>query len=237
VRLGIPILLLLLAVMPYTLYAEATTGIILGNTCITLIKYNLSTTCPTYEEILALFPDSLNTKIAGEFAYRDGYYHRQPGQYGDSFDYYRFTNLDGNYIDPPSSLARRIPTITIMPGDFIYKQKGTVLTDTSYTVGYGRYMEGCSSAIISADEWFWLLGDTVNWMQNGCKPQYTNFNATKTIRWQAVQHDITLSYKYKLDNWFKQAIKECGTKVCIYEKNQAAQPGRAGVKEPVGVSG
>lgn len=231
--LGIYILLVVSLAVLVFFYAEAygSTGILLSNTCLTMIKNNLTTNCPTYEEILTLFPDSLNTKIAGEFAYENGYYHRAVSRYGDSFNYYRYSDLDGNYVDPPQSLAARIRTITIAPNDFIYKSLDRKITNTSITVGQNRYMDGCSHAILSANDWWWSLGDTISFMNHNCDPAFTNFNDTKTIYWDAVKHDITTSYKWKLDNWFKKAIDECGTKICLYEKNQAKQPGRAGILE------
>src|SRR3990172_7744127 len=68
-------------------------GISYDNTCKTMLKNNLTTTCPTYEDIITLFPDTSNKFVSGDFGYYNGLYQRLPTKLHNSFEYYRtFSN-------------------------------------------------------------------------------------------------------------------------------------------------
>ena len=60
-------------------------GISLSKSCIAMIKNNFTTDCPTYDEILVLFPDNTNQDISGKFVYKDGYLQRDTTKYINHF--------------------------------------------------------------------------------------------------------------------------------------------------------
>lgn len=200
-------------------------GIILDRTCIQLIKNNMSTICPTYEEIITLFPDTSNQYLSGYFGYDDGYFHRLSSPFGDNIHYYRFDAAERLYIDPPASLIPRLKIITITSHDFTYKIPNQIITNSSYMIGQSRYIDdSCGYAILQADNWITMTGDTIYTMSKSCANGASNFDDTKMIQWEGITHDITTSYKYRLDQWYKNSINKCGTKICLYENNQAAPP-------------
>ncbi len=71
----------------------------------------------------------------------------------------------------------------------------TAITDSTRYLGDLRYVNNCAEATSSAEEWLWLLGDTINYMRNNCNANFTSFNDVKTITTPRYQHDITTSNK------------------------------------------
>ena len=61
-------------------------GISYDNTCKTMIKNNITSNCPTYEDIITLYPDTSIKGVSGEFGYRDGIYQRLPTKLTNSFE-------------------------------------------------------------------------------------------------------------------------------------------------------
>lgn len=171
-----------------------------------MIKANVTTDCPTYEQINLLYPDTSEPKISGGFSYDDDYYHREPTKVIKHYRYYEFHKEPITWIDPPGDVINKMPRIYIAAGDFTYKIGKQTLTDTSYEVGNNRYVSStCTEIIISAENWFFLLGDSVNHLLAGCTPESTNFDEIEIRKWQATKHDITTSAKYKLDKWVKES--------------------------------
>lgn len=202
-------------------------GIVLDNTCKTMLKNNISSNCPTYEDIITLFPDTSNRKISGEFGYHNGVYQRLSTNITNSFEYYRFTNSSILFIDPPVDTRSRIHLIEIkanlaeykLPGDGSYNK-----IDHSLTLGVGRYIDNCRLAYVDAIPWIFLVGDTINHMSHGCSADSTTFISRITTQLNHTTHDIRDSYKYKLEQFQKEAIDKCGKKICLYEKDQPTPP-------------
>ena len=193
--------------------------ITLSDTCIALLKINV-TTCPSYDEILTLFPDQTNTDISGHFEYKFGYYHRQPSDYKNQYEYYKYFPIKNLiWTDPPHDVKLNSRNIIIAAASFDYKLKHESINTThnnTLTVGTNRYVDDkCNDAIITKDNWIFLLGDTVRYMQHDCDEEYTNFDEIKIVEWQRARHNITESYKYQLDKWREQSIAECGKRICI----------------------
>ena len=209
------------------IYAE-NFGITLDNTCKTMIRNNISSNCPTYEDIITLFPDTSIQDVSGKFAYYNGIYQRTPTKFTDSFEYYRFWNSTILFIDPLVETATRIKLIEIKANLEQYLLRGETKsynpTDHTLTMGIGRYIDSCRLAYVDASNWIFLVGDTLNHMNNDCSADSTQFNSTVITKLGKVQHDITTSYKYKLEAWQKEMINRCGHKVCIYEKDQPTPP-------------
>lgn len=89
-------------------------GVKLSKTCITMIKNNYNSTCPTYKDIITL--DNSNTNISGKFTTdKDGFFHRGKAQVEASWRAYDFEDQLRIFIDPPSGMSERIKTITIHP--------------------------------------------------------------------------------------------------------------------------
>lgn len=193
--------------------------ITLSDTCIALLKINV-TTCPSYDEILRLFPDQTNQDISGHFNYSFGYYHREKSIYKNQYKFYEFYPIKNLiWVDPPHDVKIKSRNIIIAAAPFDYKLPHESIDTTktnTLTVGTNRYVDPkCNDAIITKDNWIFLLGDTVRYMQHDCDKEYTNFNETKIINWQRANHDITQSYKYQLDKWREESIKNCGKVLCI----------------------
>ena len=203
-------------------------GISYDNTCKTMIKNNVPSNCPTYEDIITIFPDTSIKGVSGEFGYRDGIYQRLPTKFTDSFEYYRFWDRPILFVDPPVETATRIKLIEIKANLDTYLIRGKNPSynqqDHSMTLGVGRYIDSCRVAYVAADDWISLVGDTMYHMANNCSADSTKFNSTITTKLDKVEHDITTSYKYKLELWQKEMVLKCGKKVCLYERNQTSPP-------------
>ena len=203
-------------------------GISYDNTCKTMIKNNVTSDCPTYEDIITLYPDTSIKGVSGEFGYRDGIYQRLPTKFINSFEYYRHWDRPILFVDPPVETATRIKLIEIKANLDQYLLRGETKsynpTDHTLTMGIGRYIDSCRLAYVDAAQWIFLVGDTLNHMNNGCSADSTQFNSTVITKLGKVQHDITTSYKYKLEQFQKAAIEQCGKKVCLYEPVQPTPP-------------
>ena len=207
--------------------AYADYGIVLSNTCLTMLKNNISTNCPGYDEIMALFPDTSNQKVSGGFIYKDGILQREEPQYEHHYNNYIYESKDKMWIDPPGDVLDRIHLITITSRDFIYPIKDQKITDSSIKIGQGRYIApNCRSAIITAENWPYLLGDTMVLLLHNCDRTFTNFDEIKIQTWERTKHDITTSYKWKLDQWVKESKEKCSIQKCFYIINQTKPPGR-----------
>ena len=184
---------------------------------------NVSSKCPTYYEINQVFPDNSNPKISGKLDFNDkGIFERQGTVVHFHYRYYDQFDKNVFWVDPPADvITRKTKYIEIAPNNFDYVIKSQqVLTNTSYAIGQNRYVDSrCQFAIITADNWVWLLGDTLQYLLSNCDRSKTNFNETKIIKWQATYHDITTSAKWKLEQWQKKAKELCSTK-CGLEQSQ-----------------
>ena len=188
----------------------------LSDSCIALLKIN-DTTCPSYAEIIQVFPDQSDQKISGKFGYKDGYYQRLSSPYKNfQYGYYKYLNGTRLWIDAPSDV-KPAKNIVIAPRNFeyiIHKQIIDTTKNNTLMVGQNRYVsKTCSYAIITSENWLFLLGDTLKYLQTGCHD--TNFDEKKIVSWTRNYHDITTSAKYKLEQWVKQSIDKCSKTVCI----------------------
>lgn len=185
-------------------------GLILDNTCLAYHKNNLTSDCPTYEELNLIYPDTTKPEISGGFVFKDNIWQREKPPLNDHFEYYRPLNQNEFWIDPPGDTIDRIKIIRITSSDFEYTLGGQVLNDTSYQIGKSRFVnDRCNEIIITAQDWLYLLGDSMRLLQNNCDPAFTSFNEVVTIQWEKTIHDIKTSYKYKFDKWVKESLAKC----------------------------
>ena len=224
-----PVLLICLGVGLPQIYG-LNYGIVLDNTCLTMIRNNVSSDCPTYEDIITLFPDTSIRDVSGDFGYTDGIYQRFPTKWTNSFEYYRFSNTSLLFVDPPPETRTRINLIEIKANLDDYLLRGKIKSynpiDHTLTLGYGRYVDSCRTAYVDASQWSYLVGDSIQYMSGGCTDNSTTFNSKKITYLNKTKHDIATSYKWKLEQWYKESLLKCGTRICIYEKNQTGPPQR-----------
>ncbi len=202
-------------------------GIRLSDTCLSMLKLvadNASgarTECPTYEELLVLFPDNSEKNISGDFIIKDGIVQRGHTKFINHFKYYEFARTkEITWIDPPGDILEKIPLITITSHNFTYPIRVDSINSTSFEVGASRYISpNCDEAIITANNFIFLLGDTIRLMKNDCNRLFTYFDEIKIQRWEATKHDITTSYKYQLDQFIKKAKIECSVLCFNYSNN------------------
>jgi len=202
-------------------------GISIDNTCKTMLKNNLTTVCPTYEDIITLFPDTSTRKITGEFGYYHGLYQRLPTKLINSFGYYQYISDPILFIDPPSEFKTKLHMIEIKANLKEYKLPDNKSYDKvkhTITLGTGRFIDSCRTAYIDAENWIFLVGDTMKHMQSGCTPDSTNYVTLQTTQLNRTKHDITTSYKWRMEQWQKESILICGSKLCLYEKNLPSPP-------------
>lgn len=181
-------------------------GITLSKTCLAMIKNNITTTCPTYEEIMTIFPDNTNQDISGKFVYKDGYLQRGNTNYINHFKFYTYQPVT-LWIDPPGDITGRIATITIEPSlpEYLVLESQNLVNNTQI-VGHSRYVDPlCYRSTITAQDWVYLLGDTIQLMFHNCDPAFTTFDNIKTRYLDKSSHDIATSNKYKIDQMVKLA--------------------------------
>lgn len=204
--LTIPILLIPLA------YAQPDhIGIQLSGTCRAMIINDIPG-CPTYEEILTLHPDTTDKRVSGHFDYSDnGFYERQKHEFGKNlWKYYIWDEGTMIWVDPPGSMKDRVRLIVIEPSLPEYKTKQTTIDNKTLAIGFDRWHNpNCSKTVMSAKDWVFLLGDTINFVKHNCNPEFTNFDPIKYLKWEEREFDRTTTYKYKLDKFIAEAKERC----------------------------
>lgn len=170
-------------------------SIILDGICLRNIQYLFDSTCPTYPEINLLFPGT----VCGF-----------PGS--GCLDYYRQTDPSGHryWIDPPGPILERTKIIEIRSDFKEYLNptfQGYNKTEHSIIYGVGRYVDDCHHAYIDSEQWVNLLGDTIMYLASDCTK--TNLITDRVEQLEKVNHDITTSYKYQLEQWQKESKIKC----------------------------
>ena len=189
-------------------------GIQISKTCYNIHRYapvNSTTSCPTYEAIMAIFPDTSNQEISGAFVYKHNMLQRESPPMEKSYNYYVFKDQTFLFIDPDFETSRNLGMILIESQlkEFPINYK---VEDNTRVIGVNRYIEDCRNAVIGAENWVELLGDTIQFLRHDCHPTYTFYNANKTITPEYIKHDITTSNK-----WLHDQFIEWVKLNCIYE--------------------
>lgn len=189
-------------------------GVQLSKTCVVMIKNNMTTNCPTYEEIMFLFPDSSDQRVSGQFVF-DGYLKRGEPKIENEFRFYDYDTQRRLFIDPSADVASRLKLIVIEARIDEYKIGTQVINSSSIEVGYDSWVNvGCYNAIITAQNWQLQLGNMIQHLGSDCT--INNLDNVKKKTWERVVHDITTSYKYQLEKWIKESIEKCGQRICFY---------------------
>ncbi len=170
-------------------------GITLDNTCKIFIKNNFTSNCPTFELLNSFYPGSPCVTVA----YSCISYYNQTG----GFHY---------LIDPPSQVAERIKMIEIRYSFNEFHIQGVGGYDNeNHTINYqvGRYLDGCKTAYIGADNWLRYTGDSIYLLLNGCDPAFTYLGGVRSVSINQTVHNIADSYKWQLDKWIKESREKC----------------------------
>ncbi len=186
-------------------------GISISKTCYNIHKFapiNSTSSCPTYEAIMALFPDTSIQEISGAFIIKDNQLQRGRPQMENHYNYYDFMqNQTLLFIDPDYNTQKQLGMIRIESSLPEYIINYEVHNNTR-VMGEGRYIEDCRNAVIDGKNWVFLVGDTIEFMRHDCHPTYTLFNDNKTIYQEKTVHDITTSNKWLHDTWVALAKEQ-----------------------------
>ena len=207
IMLGVCLVFLLIPIESEARKNYEDIGISLDRTCLTLIKENMRTDCPTYGEILMLFPDTSNKIFSGDFIIKDGLLQREFPPIKNHLNYYS-DKPPVLWVDPPADTMNKIKSVTIYKSLPLYEVTGSKQkANNTLIFGKDRYVNpNCSQAKISADKWPVLLGDTIQYLQSGCKK--TNFESITKIYQKPTEHDITTSKWYQYKQWLKNALQQ-----------------------------
>ena len=191
-------------------------GIALSGTCLTMLKNNIPG-CPSYPEIMVLFPDKTMPEISGKFIEKDGIYQRETAPKLNPWNYYRqFSTEPILWIDPPGDTRSRIKMIYIESSIPEYKTNDSFKMD-DYTISFQKdrwINENCSEIKITAKNWVFLTGDSINVIKNNCDLSVSQFDGTVKKEFVKSYQDISTSFKWKHDNWVKENLIKCKVKGC-----------------------
>ena len=210
-------------------------GIELSNTCITMIKNNFTTTCPTYEELSQL--DTSIEEYSGEFIVTDGFYHRDESQYKNSWKRYESDPTIRIIVDPPAGMNERIKMIILKPNfdtytlpdkkvqhsefeyitqtvfdNFTKQEKAVQVLNQTQQFGrvmyHDRYVDdNCKDSTINADIWKTIIPDTIHYLRTDCT--ITSFVHEEIIHPNVTKMDITNSTDYQHKAWIERVKEHC----------------------------
>lgn len=149
----------------------------LSNSCIKLIKYNMTQSCLTYNDLAIL--DETDQRYSGKFVYDNtGFLHREKPLINNHEIQYK--NKLGIFVcvDCPGKVATKARSIIIEPAGFVYILKSEkAMIDNTRNVYHDRYVKDCQTARVSSN--MTLIVDTINYMKSNCT--VTEFNEKETI--------------------------------------------------------
>lgn len=180
-------------------YAYNIIEVIPSQACMTLIKHNMTSGCPTIKELAKW--DNSNQHLSGKFiVLHNGQWVRQHPQVLNHWAWYKNQTVCVDCLLPLGS-PDEFKTIIIEPRDFTYILQGTTVTNNTLASFHSRYMPDCFTATIAYSPA--LLNDTINYMKSNCTAKLL-FHENSTIN---VPHSTALDYKsayvYTLANWLK----------------------------------
>lgn len=200
-------------------YADAISGtpqygIALSKSCLVMISNNVTSQCPTYDQIAAVFTDNTNQRTSGKLDYYNGIFQRGPPNILNPIQEYVFKPVPTLWIDPPGSIRDRIDMITILPSVPEYKIpiNSTHMDNYIITFGIDRWINpNCSEIKITANNWVFLTGDGLRLLAHNCDMNYTSFNGTVSHTFEKSYQNLATTSKYKLDEFIKLAKEKYKT--------------------------
>lgn len=185
--------------------APKTIGVILSNSCLTMLKAGIYTVCPSYEALMSLGLDT-SLPVSGEFYYDKFEVYKR----GDSLirnDHLMYNLQEYNIIiDPSTVMKEKIALITITPNLGTYLLAADMEKIGNKRVYHtDRYISDCKDGTITASTWTETLDDTIFFMRNGCQ----GFLGGTVIEIEdpVTVTNIVESGKWKFDTWLAQ-VKE-----------------------------
>lgn len=204
-------IVLLLFLIPFVVPVSAAPshyGISLSKTCLTMLQNNIETDCPTYDEILVLFPDTTNQDVVGKFQTIDGITQRGTSNVLHPERFYSYELNSMLWVDPHNEVRSKLIMVEINPSLPMYKIGGESLIMDDYSISFGRdrfVNFNCSEAKITAENWVFLTGDTLNYMKHNCDPAFTSFDSTVSLKFEKSYQNLVTSAKYKLEQFIADA--------------------------------
>ena len=178
----------------------------LSQTCLTQLKNNVTTKCPSYKDLQQF--DTTDPKNAGKFEYdKKGFYHRGKPLYNN----YQLSYHPTKYplvvcVDCSEQIMRTSKNIIIEAVSFVFKNnKDNVIKNFTRYEYSNRDVKDCDSARISYSPA--MLNDTIYYLASNCKD--TKFNMTKSIYMTPKSIGDLMQYKaYKYQKSLQDKIKE-----------------------------
>lgn len=181
-------------------------GIQLSPVCEKLIKNNLPTNCPTYEDLEYL--DSSNYLISGKFSFHDGWYHREKTEWQEPWKWYETNDKIRIIVDPDYPTGIRHKMITIENNLGMYPTIGDSKTDgITATIHHDRYIKECHYAHISAENYLEIIEDTIYTLRNGCND--SEFDEVITYYLPYTPMDRSMFTETAYQKWLKDAKERC----------------------------
>ena len=188
-------------------------GIVLSKSCLTEI-YNLIPNpnysfCPSYDRILSL--DNSNYLVSGSFGFEDGEFKRlDDAKYVNSWRWYDLNDYL-IFVDPPASYYKSLKMI------YVEQQLDNFTNITQLekenhvrSLSHDRYTTlDCKEATITTDNWEYVLPDTILYLRQNCNEDFTNLDTITFIEDTHVEHDITTSQKWILEQYQRKILSDC----------------------------
>lgn len=214
-------------------------GISLSKSCEIMVKNNFETNCPTYKQLVQLdssntdISGKFTTDENGFFHRGDEkvvnsykfYWNDKtirifvdpPASMTDrikmiyiepNFDTYtiagdmtvqdEFETFTGNYTKTFGNNTELV--------EFDYRSQTEYFGTVLY---HDRYIDKCNTATINADNWKFLIGDTIHLMRNECDRNVSQFEEREVILPEYSVIDITTSPNWIYQQWLKHTEEFC----------------------------
>lgn len=211
---GFGSMILMGAILIPFLFQEASGEIItiqLSRTCITPLKYNLTSTCPDYQDLLQF--DNTIRAVSGDFGMKDGYFQRLSTPYYKHCNYYLPQAFRVVIVVDPDDCwnkyrgAKTIVIYSIKPQDFIFKITADAETSDKIKdltvrdrdlyqdrVDYEAEVEAKEDAIDASESKIRSFEDQLDEM-TGDEARYVRTNMQKQLGWE---NERLVKYKAEL---------------------------------------
>lgn len=219
-------------------FAYPNVGVVLSETCLIMLKNQMETTCPRYNDLVQL--DNSITSVSGGFSVdENGLMFRDDAQMKNSWRLYDYDDQFRIFVDPPQGHAERLRLITIHPNfdtyidpvtssvpdtwgyvkneRFSYLQNKTITTETFQIIEpahrilyHDRFVDkNCRTSTVNAENWKMLVPDTVFYMINDCSETKTTINHIEKIYYNKTDFDATETRQYQHESWLEHISEFC----------------------------
>lgn len=176
-----------------------------------MIQNNYETTCPSYDDLLALGWDNSNQVISGAFIFEDNMTQRDKPKLINHYRFYDFAKEYLFFIDTPSDMRDRIKTITIENNmdSYVGSQQFKKIDDVRF-MSVNRYVDSqCKHATIHAGTWKEVLPDTIEYLRHGCDEKFSNIQTVIEFHDNVTVMSNTNTDKYRQDEFVRYVKENC----------------------------